>query len=395
MSGPSRTRLVDDLAPKSNNNSRGGGRGRLVVAQSFDREPAPHTGAKDRRAETLQATERRERRGEERERRPKTSVPMYFRPRPLAPSLRLSGSSETGRSTEPRRTPKVTNPLTPDFEVNTKSVPTDHLPTEFTSPPLSEGLLSSVLDVLGPDAKPTPIQALSLKHIFGADRGTGKSDNWVQYLLASETGSGKSIAYFLPVLHDLKKSERVREEMDEVEAQTKVKTAINPRALVLAPTHELSRQLSVFAKNLIHNIRLRILCASRANMPSTARRNVTASKMAATFSEPEDVGGEFDVSRAGKVARPVDLLVGTPSKVLELVRGHGWDWDANKEDNVEDTWDVDERGRKIRPRRAFTVGQPSVGLHDVEWVVIDEADVLFGTWSALSDPFLYLCRILF
>ena len=93
------------------------------------------------------------------------------------------------------------------------------------------------------------------------------------------------------------------------------------------------------------------------------------------------VDGEFDIRRS-KV-RGLDVLVGTPSKVLEMIRGHGWNWDAARRD-VEDSWDVDEKGRKIR-RKEFIVGQPQVGLHRVEWVVVDEADVLFGESSNCSS----------
>ena len=86
-----------------------------------------------------------------------------------------------------------------------------------------------------------------------------------------------------------------------------------------------------FAKELIHNVKLRVLCASRANTAS--RKNVSASKMADMLVANED--GELDVS-SDIVARAdqnhaVDVVVGTPAKVLELMRGRGWDHDAEEE----------------------------------------------------------------
>jgi hypothetical protein len=75
-------------------------------------------------------------------------------------------------------------------------------------------------------------------------------------MLASETGSGKSIAYLLPLLLDLKLSEH-----DDHRRRAPPKRAINPRALILAPTHELSRQLASFAKSLLHVSKLRVLYA--------------------------------------------------------------------------------------------------------------------------------------
>ena len=108
-----------------------------------------------------------------------------------------------------------------------------------------------------------------------------QSPGWNQFLLASETGSGKSIAYLVPLLQNLKQAEldTAAAEVPHVQ-QTR---ACNPRALILAPTHELSRQLSGFARSLLHNVKLRVMCASKANVKSTKERDETASKMAAQF----------------------------------------------------------------------------------------------------------------
>ncbi|KII83884.1 hypothetical protein PLICRDRAFT_32615 [Plicaturopsis crispa FD-325 SS-3] len=245
------------------------------------------------------------------------------------------------------------------------------LPQNFTSPPLLPGLLASVKDILGPDARPTSIQALSLKHLFHSTLG-----KWHEFLLASETGSGKSMAYLLPMLQNLKATEQA--------PRPPPQHAVNPRALVLAPTHELSRQLAGFAKALLHREKLRVLCASRANVPNSGGR---ASQMAAEQQLAGDGEGEFTVSAGGK-SRPVDVLVGTPAKVLEMAKGRGWDWErkdkekAEKEGrNIEDTWERDEKGRKIRSsdkeRRPWVPGTPEMGLEGIEWVIVDEADVLF------------------
>ena len=230
-----------------------------------------------------------------------------------------------------------------------------------------EGLLTSVVDVLGPHARPTPIQALSLKHLCTK---SGVSGEYVQCLLASETGSGKSIAYLLPMLQDLKLSEL---QPDAVKAPP-TQLPLAPRALVLSPTHELSRQLSGFAKALLHEIKLRVLCVSQANLPSTPSRNVTASKMSKELDFDELVTQE---GSQRKTARPVDVVVGTPAKILELVKGRGWD---REQPQIEDTWD-----KTVPKPRKFTVGKPEMGLERIEWVVVDEADVLFGTCLLSGD----------
>ena len=281
----------------------------------------------------------------------------------LPPSLRLSTD---GPNRNPPQKPKVENPLVDEFDRNTRAEPSETLPTEFSSPPLLEGLLSSVHDVLGPVVVPTPIQALSLKHLFSSAR---QSAEWRQYLLAAETGSGKSLAYMLPMLNDLKTSE-LAGNAPEHDAPNRRRTAYNPRAIVLAPTHELSRQLSATAKSLLHNIKMRVVCASQANNTVPAR--ITTAKLSAQFLD-ESIQSNIPVKTGHK---PVDVLVGTPSKVLEMVRGHGWNWDKAKED-------YDEEGRRLR--RKFIVGEPEISLHRVEWVIVDEADVLFG--ELLSNLF--------
>lgn len=265
----------------------------------------------------------------------------------------------------PSRT-QVQNPLSDEFDLSSRAASTQELATEFTSPPLMEGLLTSVVDVLGPHARPTPIQALSLKHLCTK---TGDSGEYVQCLLASETGSGKSMAYLLPMLQDLKLSELQPDAAPAPPSQLQ----LAPRALVLSPTHELSRQLSGFAKALLHGIKLRVLCASQANLPSTPSRNVTASKMSKEL-DFDDLLTQEGAQR--KTSRPVDVMVGTPAKILELVKGRGWD---REQPNIEDTWDKDAP----KPRK-FTIGKPEMGLDRVEWIVVDEADVLFGLYFALN-----------
>ncbi|TDL22412.1 P-loop containing nucleoside triphosphate hydrolase protein [Rickenella mellea] len=252
-----------------------------------------------------------------------------------------------------------------------------------------EGLLSSIKDILGDTAKPTPIQALTLKNLFhrttrdeqlGQYRisTTTNPGIWRQYLLASETGSGKSIAYLLPMLQYLKQTELDQEQKRNPKPPLP-SHLLHPRGLVLAPTHELSRQLSKFAKSLLHNIKLRVLCTSQANAGSSTGRSgrkETARKLKEDLSaliygtdgaitNADD--GEFEI-RPRKSRRSADIVVGTPMKALEMVRG--WGWDKVEERNMP------ENSSQFGGRQ-FYAGKPEMGLSEVEYVVIDEADVLF------------------
>lgn len=231
-------------------------------------------------------------------------------------------------------------------------IPTPITSGSFKSPPLLPGLLESLTDVLGPDAKPTPIQAMSISHLLDSpNMGEGHK----QCLLASETGSGKSIAYLLPLLQSLKQS--------EPSASAERERDINPRALVLAPTHELSRQLSGFAKSLLHNVKLRVLCSSRAN--AATRNNQDAA---------------WSTEKLQRQEHDVDVLVGTPMKVMEMIRGRGWDRVGTPEEGQEEEHKKWRKGRDLHLGEGIQQrarAEPEVSLSRVEWVIVDEADVLF------------------
>ena len=139
----------------------------------------------------------------------------------------------------------------------------------------------------------------------------------------------------------------------------------------MAPTHELSRQLSSFAKALSHNVKLRVLSASRANTKSTPRGAFSASKMAAQFSD--DASVTLDMPSLGG-SRPIDVLVGTPNKLLEMERGRGWNRNRDEAHN---------QLSELHNETSSKTPDPEMGLQNVEWVVIDEADILFGIYLNL------------
>ncbi|KAI5825821.1 P-loop containing nucleoside triphosphate hydrolase protein [Schizophyllum commune Tattone D] len=251
--------------------------------------------------------------------------------------------------------------------------PSKHsLTPEFLSPPLIPGLLTSLKDYIGHAATPTDIQALSMKWIL--DEGASASQ-YGQYLLASETGSGKSIAYLLPVLQSVKQAEISGRPLRPSPSR------LSPRALVLAPTHELARQLTSFAKGLVHDAKLRVLCTSQANKPSThARHDRTARALERNMDDLFGVTGEegeFEIAPPSRSqARAADVVVGTPMKILEMNRGIGWDRAARDAE-------IDNNGRDRRPGSGVaelatrTAETPGIGYENVEWLVVDEADILF------------------
>ena len=252
--------------------------------------------------------------------------------------------------------------------------------TFFKDTPMLPGLLGSIRDNLTFQATPTNIQKLSFTHFFGKRAQTEtpiveRSQPSAPTLLAAETGSGKSIAYLVPLLHALKFSENTFN--DKGDTFLRNRATNSPRALVIAPTHELSRQLSAFAKGLSHNIKVKVLCTSQANKGTTTGQHLKGAV------EDEAVEtGEIAVTRARQKEEvyslpahgviPIDVMVGTPARLLDLTRGRGW------KDEIEAKMPHNVDKKTPEPRLPPVGWKPEVDLSCVEWVIVDEADVLFN-----------------
>lgn len=144
-------------------------------------------------------------------------------------------------------------------------------------------------------SEPTDIQVAAFQEVLrGGD-----------IVLASHTGSGKTLAYLLPLITALKAEER---------AGGPAARPGRPRALVLGPTRELTEQLLRVAKSLAHHEKFASTCVSG--------------------------GGGWD-AQVRALQRPIDLLVGTPQRVLQHA--------ANG----------------------------NLAFGDVRWLVLDEADTMF------------------
>lgn len=200
-------------------------------------------------------------------------------------------------------------------------------PRAFSAFELHTGL-QAALDERLPRGQTTPIQSLSLAKLLA------EPTEPVRAVLGAETGSGKTLAYLLPLLHHLKATDKG----PSPTATPFDDDMVSPRALVLAPTHELTRQSTAVAKSLTHEAKLRVVGASS---PGTVRGR-----------------GEVDVLFA--TGRSAAGLLGIPAK---------------------------ERERSSRPRpappaeeRSSRPYEPEVllDLARTEWLVIDEADVLLG-----------------
>lgn len=239
--------------------------------------------------------------------------PRRFSPSRHAPVFEPENASRTDTSEQP-----VTSFFPPSAARNSKQELDIYPFADYSISPAMKKALSSYFSETVP--APTSVQALSLQHFVGSakiplNRKPGQESSAQHVLLGAETGSGKTLAYLLPLLHFLKKTDTGP---STSVGGTSEEDAIIPRALILSPTHELTRQITATAKAFTHDVKLRV-----KGLSSTA-------------------GGLWDMKKNGQVGG-VDLLVGTGRSILKGL----------------------ERGE--------------ISKDKIEWVVVDEADVLLGT----------------
>lgn len=182
-------------------------------------------------------------------------------------NLRLSSNNDQSaisKSRAPFRMPRNS----PDDSKTTKST------NGLTWNPL--GLLSELVDCLEKELSlksPTPVQSLVIPELL--------SDKKESLAFLSATGSGKTLAYLLPLMQQLKQQEM----FENYERRPR-----RPRLLILVPTRELALQITKVLKSLSHSIKL---------------------------SSQVLVGGQDKgVQRRALAARPVDVVVATPGRLL-------------------------------------------------------------------------------
>lgn len=122
------------------------------------------------------------------------------------------------------------------------------------------GFLPSLLDTLKQKKifRPTEIQSMAIPMMMSGQSVVG----------VSETGSGKTLTYALPLLHMLKTLESEGNPVTEL---------ASPRALVILPTRDLGEQVSKVFKTLTHETRIRVRPALGGMEFEQARRNIAGS----------------------------------------------------------------------------------------------------------------------
>lgn len=194
-----------------------------------------------------------------------------------------------------------------------------------------------------------------------------------QTVLGAETGSGKTWAYLFPLLHRLKETEDKASPQAPSAVSSSDTPVASPRAIILAPTHELARQLARSAKSLSHIDKLRVLCLSSGGWVEELQRDIrtiqSANAHQPAAAEAQE-SGTTTSDASGLGARPLDLLVATPHRLLDVCK-------SAEERASESHLDRERDGHRNMSPRGDKKPQ-LVSLDSVETVVVDEADVLLS-----------------
>lgn len=183
--------------------------------------------------------------------------------------------------------------------------------------PLIIAHLSSKMNV----SKPTSIQRATIPTLLSTtSQETSARDVFIQ----SQTGSGKTLSFLLPIIQDLL----------PLSTQSYIDRSIGTLAIIIAPTRELAKQISDVLEALL-KLRLRPEDES-ADGPNTSSRRLTRWLVSGLLT-----GGATRTHEKARLRKGVPILVSTPGRLL---------------DHLQNT-------------SSFNVGK-------CRWLVLDEADRL-------------------
>ncbi|KAL8807950.1 MAG: hypothetical protein Q9182_000416 [Xanthomendoza sp. 2 TL-2023] len=195
----------------------------------------------------------------------------HTKPRPKSTSKEVVSSLF---SYNPSSTTIPSKPQTPDVSPQVPSnAPLPSEISKFTDLGLSPTLSSHLLTKLSLQA-PTAIQRSTITQLLKED-----SDAFIQ----AETGSGKTLAYLLPIVQRLISLTRSED--------NKINRESGLFAIIMAPTRELCKQISIVLENLLR-------CANWL--------------VAGTV-----IGGEKKKSEKARLRKGLNILVATPGRLVD------------------------------------------------------------------------------
>ncbi|KAG0379255.1 ATP-dependent RNA helicase dbp7, partial [Mortierella sp. AD032] len=189
--------------------------------------------------------------------------------------------------------------FSPDTEIIPK-VKTIHRPVgKPSNAPLNTSTFTGIgLDEdLAKHMEPTTIQQKAIPVLLGPTRKVGndipKTDTDV--IIQAETGSGKTLTYLLPIVNRLIESE------SSPALDLESKRSIGTLAIIMTPTRELAKQILQVLETLL-------------SMPASS---VTGKKRSHWIVPGIVIGGDKKKSEKARLRKGVNILVGTPGRLLD------------------------------------------------------------------------------
>ncbi|PIL36143.1 transporter [Ganoderma sinense ZZ0214-1] len=190
--------------------------------------------------------------------------------------------------------PKIEKPLSrsaPSILAKPSNAPLDS--STFTGSgldPLIVAHLSSKMNI----SRPTSIQRAVLPALLPTLQDTAARDVFIQ----SQTGSGKTLSFLLPILQDLL----------PLSSHSYIDRSIGTLAIIIAPTRELAKQISDVVEALL-KLRLRAQdeTAEESSAPRLTRWLVSGLL----------TGGENRSHEKARLRKGVPILVSTPGRLLD------------------------------------------------------------------------------
>ena len=143
---------------------------------------------------------------------------------------------------------------------------------------------------------PTSIQQEALPPLLStAEVDTSDRDVFIQ----SQTGSGKTLSYLLPILQDLL----------PLSSLSFIDRSIGTLAIIIAPTRELAKQISDVLENLL-SLRLR-------PQSETAEDTTSAARLTRWLVSGLLIGGENRSHEKARLRKGLPILVSTPGRLLD------------------------------------------------------------------------------
>ena len=183
---------------------------------------------------------------------------------------------------------------------------TPKLPSKPSNAPLTDSstftglglnpLIATHLETKMNISKPTSIQRASLLALLSSRDLSSRRDAFIQ----SQTGSGKTLSFLLPILHDLL----------PLSTNSYIDRSIGTLAIIIAPTRELAKQISDVLDVLL-KLRLRPLDAA----PDDEENNDT--RLTRWLVSGLLTGGATRGHEKARLRKGIPILVATPGRLLD------------------------------------------------------------------------------